>query len=153
MTVIAPDDLDYNPSFGNYLYRGEPFTGVVSATTERDGGIWKHEYRHGLRWGRSTVWDDAGEVSEDSQYFRDVWHGLAREWDDEGRLVRASLSIIGVELLRRCWSGEGELVEDSDLRMSPDVLDAERRLRAYYDDAPAVPRSWDDVDLVTFVDW
>ena len=111
MQRVTYDALDYDAAEGRYTLDGEPFTGVVYAGPEDEPQA-EQAFRHGLRWGPCWERYESGQMCAQSTFYRDVLHGRAREWHENGQLagerrVRVRHHPVGEEMGRGRGAGGG----------------------------------------------
>lgn len=72
---------------GFYHCDGRPFTGMAVTQFPDGSPRSEAEYRNGLRWGASKTCHKNGTPAAAAEFFRDVLHGVAREWTIDGQCV------------------------------------------------------------------
>ena len=117
---------------GNWMYRGRPFTGVryslgPDGEVESEGA-----FRDGLRWGPCWERYRSGQMYMESHFARDVLHGRAREWYENGRLAEEGEYEYGVPLWERKWDEDGTLIEEYALTEADGNFALLRSLREVY---------------------
>lgn len=88
----------------------------------------EQEFRYGLRWGPAHVRNAAGRLILESNFRMDVLHGVQREWDDDGGLLREAHYEHGVLLEEHEWDGTGRLVSKQQPHAPSSLLEEMRRL-------------------------
>jgi hypothetical protein len=107
---VLYEELDY-PGDGLYYLGEAPFTGVVYSGFEDEPDS-QQEFRNGLAWGFGMTWHGSGAVASDCQFEGGVYHGLRREFQEDGGLALLEVYEHGVCLWRRRWDEAGRLLED-----------------------------------------
>jgi len=82
------DDRPTNWGGGVYLYKGLPFTGVVTYHNPMTNILQtEYEYRDGIFDGRQAEYWENGKLKE--EYFQkyDYHIGSFRRWDENGQLI------------------------------------------------------------------
>lgn len=116
MLRVERDDVSFEtvnvgPN-GNWLYEGGPFTGVAY-TLGPDGEVEsEQEFRDGLRWGPCWERYRFGQMYAESDFHRDVLHGRARVWHENGQLAEDGEYEYGIVLWEKKWDEAGALVEE-----------------------------------------
>jgi antitoxin component YwqK of YwqJK toxin-antitoxin module len=118
MDRVPHDELLYDEEEGIYEHDGVPFKGISFRLAP---GGWlesEQEFREGLPWGMGRTWFAPERLASESSSVGGVWHGVRREWHENGRLALEEMCELGVTLSRKRWNEEGQLIEDYHLQVT-----------------------------------
>ena len=105
---VSPAELDYSAEDGLYYLGTEPFTGTVEYRVPPGGWLEAEiEYREGQQWGRKRTWFAPGQPNEEADFAWGRHHGVVREWDETGRLIREGEYQYGVKISETRWGPQG----------------------------------------------
>jgi len=119
MLRVEWGEVNFSPTHGpngNYLYRGQPFTGLRYKLTPNGMIACEEEYRQGLRWGQSREWYRSGNLYREATYYRDVLHGVEREWYEKGQLQEERICEYGILLRETKWDSDGNVTLSYELK-------------------------------------
>lgn len=109
-----------------------PFSGIAYSGEEY--GVRKGEisYVDGLRSGLAREWNDDGKIVKEAIYRGDVFHGISRTWYDNGQLEREGEYEYGITLWERSWDKQGRLLNDYVLSKEDGQYEFLEELRKIY---------------------
>jgi antitoxin component YwqK of YwqJK toxin-antitoxin module len=116
MERVPYSELDYPGDDGLYYHEGAPFTGVAYQMAK---GGWLEsevEYRDGLANGPGKSWFPSRSLAAECRTAGGVYHGLRRQWHENGRSAAEEMYEHGICLWRRRWDAEGNQIEDFRLK-------------------------------------
>lgn len=100
---------------GNWMHKGRPFTGVAYSLAPNGTVRSEQEFRNGLRWGPCRERYRSGQRYAESHFCRDVLHGRARQWHENGQLAEDGWYEYGIALWEKKWAEDGTLLEEYTL--------------------------------------
>jgi antitoxin component YwqK of YwqJK toxin-antitoxin module len=121
---------------GNWMHKGRPFTGVAYTLAPDKTVRSEQEFRDGLRWGPCWERYRSGQLYAESHYYRDVLHGQAREWHENGQLAEDGEYEYGIALWQKKWSEDGTLLEEYKLAEGDSNYAMLQSFRRIYGEAP-----------------
>lgn len=117
---------------GNWMYDGRPFTGVAYSAFKDGTPRSEQQFRDGLLWGPSWERYLNGAMYAESHYFRDILHGRAREWHEDGQLAEDGEYEYRYALWSKKWTPSGDLVNDYRLSESSSAFEGLQHLRQVF---------------------
>jgi hypothetical protein len=123
---VPLDELDFEADLV-HKWQGRPFTGTAYEEVEGEG-LTELAFIDGFQDGPSRDWYLSGKLRREVNYREGIRHGVAREYDDEGRLVAETVDEYGIELRFRRWGSDGQLIESHDLAADSPLVE---RLEQY----------------------
>lgn len=121
---------------GNWMHMGRPFTGVAYTLAPDKLVRSEQEFRDGLRLGPCWERYRSGHMYAESHFYRDVLHGRAREWHENGQLAEDAEYEYGIALWERKWDECGALVEEYTLTEADSNYAILQSFRRIYGEAP-----------------
>tara|TARA_R110002049_G_scaffold25557_7_gene89668 strand:+ start:1577 stop:2146 length:570 start_codon:yes stop_codon:yes gene_type:complete len=86
LVTVSLDELRIDPSSGDRIYNGLPFTGLA-VQRRGDGQLASEEpFKNGRRHGLLRRWFDNGELAFESAYERGRRDGMTRSWWRNGNI-------------------------------------------------------------------
>jgi antitoxin component YwqK of YwqJK toxin-antitoxin module len=101
------------------LYKGEAFTGIGYHVDKDKKIISEQSYFEGMRWGFSRKWRDNNTLKEEYSWRYDGPNGNCKKYYLDGQLKEDFFADHGIVVLRKKWNKEGDLIEDFNLKNSP----------------------------------
>ncbi len=92
-----------------YQWNGHPFSGVGIELDINGVLISEIAFENGIQSGTSRCFYTSGRVKVESNYWNNTLNGFAREWDDDGLLLREDEYEKGICICRKVRSHSVEL--------------------------------------------
>jgi len=104
---VNSDDIELTDE-GAYLFNGRPFTGI-GFDLDADGRIWSElEFVDGRQTGVTKGYE-RGRLIRETQFLNGVYHGVHRQFDDDGCVEAEEVYEHGICLCRFRRNIDGEL--------------------------------------------
>jgi antitoxin component YwqK of YwqJK toxin-antitoxin module len=138
---VSFETVNVGPN-GNWMHQGRPFTGVAYTLGPDGTVVSEQEFRDGLRCGPAWERYRSGQMYSEASFYRDVLHGHAREWHENGQLAEEGEYEYGIPIWEKKWDGGGALVEEYTLTEADSNFTLLQSFRRIYGGASeAEPRS------------
>jgi antitoxin component YwqK of YwqJK toxin-antitoxin module len=127
---IRDDELDFDESI-IYHYKGRRFTG--SAYDDMPGGgISEVSYENGVQQGPARDWLPSGKLKGESFFRRNVLHGCAKEFREDGSLISEKNYEWGILVSSAEYDEAGSVAASFDLPEEGEAYVNLQRMRSLY---------------------
>jgi antitoxin component YwqK of YwqJK toxin-antitoxin module len=106
------EEIEYEPSKAIVVYNDKPITGVIYEN-HPEGWLWSERYCvEGYYTGPSFGYFSNGKLREEAYMLFNGAHGLQREWNDKGQLIRVGYCLTAVRIFERTFDNNGKLIKE-----------------------------------------